>query len=34
MPIGVPPMDNLNGRYAPPNGPGAVHEITYGGQVM
>jgi len=27
-------MDNLNGRYAPPNGPGALHEITYGGQVM
>ena len=27
-------MDNINGRYPSPNGPGAIHEITYGGQVM
>jgi bacteriorhodopsin len=34
MPIGVAPFANPDGRFAPPNGPGAVHEITYGGQVM
>jgi len=34
LPLNVPPFDNPGGSYPAPNGPGAVHDITYAGQVM